>query len=519
MYLQLVFPLLWVVGAFGRPERCAYEPWGQCKRTASCPVKNNAPFKINSYHAAPSQYDGARERMKLTMEYKREQSAARQACRAAGTCPEYAYRTTEGAIPCVNGFAGAHACRNIDQVAFISMEQLDLEYNNAFNLDGNDLWAWTDPVNGEEYIIMGLMAGTSFVRISPNPETPTVVAYLPSTNGISSDWRDMKVVNNHAYIVSEATGHGLQVFDLTRLRGQTSLGVVEPDFHYTRFGNAHNIVSNEATNTVFVVGATESPLEYDTCFGGLHMLDVSEPKNPQFIGCFDEDGYVHDAQCLNYNGPDSTYTGREICFCYNENSLTIVDTRATNGPTIISRVEYAGSQYTHQGWLTEDQSVLLMDDEQDEQNNFDQRTRTYIWDVNSLSNPILRNTHFHELLSIDHNQYVNGSLTYQANYAVGLRVLRIEQSTYSLSEVAYFDVYPPEDGTNPVRFNGAWSTYPWLKSGVVPVSSIEYGLYLLRPNVVAMENDYQRHLFGEQQRTSEDMTCPKQTRPCSPDAC
>ncbi len=28
---------------------------------------------------------------------------------------------------------------------------------------------------------------------------------------VSSLWRDVKVVNDHAYIVSEASGHGLQV--------------------------------------------------------------------------------------------------------------------------------------------------------------------------------------------------------------------------------------------------------------------------------------------------------------------
>ena len=32
----------------------------------------------------------------------------------------------------------------------------------------------------------------------------------------------MKVYKNHVYIVSEATNHGLQVFDLNKLRGLES---------------------------------------------------------------------------------------------------------------------------------------------------------------------------------------------------------------------------------------------------------------------------------------------------------
>ena len=34
--------------------------------------------------------------------------------------------------------------------------------------------------------------------------------------------------------------------------------------------------------------------------GGLHMVDVSEPLKPKFVGCFDGDGYTHDAQCILY---------------------------------------------------------------------------------------------------------------------------------------------------------------------------------------------------------------------------
>jgi uncharacterized protein (TIGR03437 family) len=51
-------------------------------------------------------------------------------------------------------------------------------------------------------------------------------------------------------------------------------------------------------------------------------------------------------------------------------------------------------------------------------------------------------------------------------------------STANLQEVGYFDVYPVDD--NPA-FNGTWSNYPFFKSGVVVVSGIEQGLFVLRP--------------------------------------
>lgn len=57
------------------------------------------------------------------------------------------------------------------------------------------------------------------------------------------------------------------------------------------------------------------------CKGGLFMLDVSNPAKPVSPGCVNQDGYVHDAQCVVYNGPDAQYQGKDICFNYNEDTV------------------------------------------------------------------------------------------------------------------------------------------------------------------------------------------------------
>jgi choice-of-anchor B domain-containing protein len=141
----------------------------------------------------------------------------------------------------------------------------------------------------------------------------------------------------------------MQVFDLTRLRDLTPsppngpVERLEADAHYNEMGltSTHNIVGNEDTGFMYLVGTR-------TCVSGLHMVDVNEPKEPKFAGCFGQDGYVHDAQCVVYNGPDTKYQGREICFCYNENTLTIVDVEDKNNPTMLSREPYNNAFYTHQ---------------------------------------------------------------------------------------------------------------------------------------------------------------------------
>lgn len=83
--------------------------------------------------------------------------------------------------------------------------------------------------------------------------------------------------------------------------------------------------------------------------------------------------------------------------------------------------------------------------------------------------------------SIDHNQYVKGNHSFQANYQSGLRILDITGiADGTLTEAGYFDIYPSGDSAN---FNGAWSTYPYFASGTVIVSGIEQGLVVVKPNL------------------------------------
>jgi hypothetical protein len=205
---------------------------------------------------------------------------------------------------------------------------------------------------------------------------------------------------------------------------------------------------------------------------------VRDPARPTFAGCFDTDGYTHDSQCVTYRGPDVAYRNREICFNSNEDTLTIVDVTDKKSPRQLSRTIYPGNAYTHQGWLTDDYSLFLVDDELDEQ-KFKTKTRTHIFNVSDLDAPSITGIHEGTTTAIDHNLYILGRYAYQANYRSGLRVLDISgAATANLQEIGYFDIYPVDDQPS---FNGAWSNYPFFKSGVVVVSGIEQGLFVLRP--------------------------------------
>lgn len=400
---------------------------------------------------------------------------------------------------CEDGLADEYACNNVNLLARLTPAELLGERLN-------DIWGWTDPQTSKEYALVGLTDRVTFVDIS-TPTEPIVLGTLPESiiSGESnskaeiqhddeeegkSAWRDIKIYQNYAFVVSDGQPHGLQVFDLARLRNVQNPPVTfTEDLHYTGFGNAHNIAINEESGFAYVAGSNQAG-------GGLFILDIQEPLNPVFAGTHADStigyprqqddgsstptGYVHDTQCVMYNGPDADYAGREICFSSSETHLAIADVSDKSSTRTVGKGDYSGRRYAHQGWLTENHTYFLLDDELDESSN-GSNTTTYIWDVSDLDNPTLIGTHISELTSIDHNQYVKGNHTYQANYTTGLRILDISDiSAGSLEEVAFFDTFPPDDNA---KFDGAWSNYPFFESGIVIVSDISNGLFILEPNL------------------------------------
>ena len=186
---------------------------------------------------------------------------------------------------CQNGSAEGFACDSIDLYQNMSLSAMNATY-------ANDIWGWTDPQTGNEYALVGLSDGTAFVDIS-DPNAPVNLGKMPSATG-SSLWRDIKVYDNHAFVVADNAGnHGMQVFDLTRLRSVTNPPeTFTADANYNgvsgnRPNGSHNIAINEDSGFAYIIGS-------DDCAGGLHMVNIQTPTSPTFAGCFSSDGYTHD---------------------------------------------------------------------------------------------------------------------------------------------------------------------------------------------------------------------------------
>ncbi len=383
---------------------------------------------------------------------------------------------TEGQVDCDDGSAAAWNCSEVDIVSFLPVSDI----GGGRGVRMNDVWGWTDPENGREYAIVGRVDGTAFVDVT-DAGNPVYVGNLAMTDGARmSVWRDMKVYKDHVFIVSDGAGpHGMQVFDLRQLRDVRGAPVeFEETVHYDGIASAHNIVINEETGFAYSVGSSGGG---ETCGGGYHMIDIRDPQNPTFAGCFAHEGtgrrgtgYTHDGQCVVYHGPDSQYSGREICFGSNETALSIADVTDKDSPVGISTADYPNVAYSHQGWLTEDQRYFYMNDEGDEPRGLVDHTRTLVWDVADLDDPILVKEHFGVGESTDHNLYIRGRYMYQSNYVDGLRVLDIGDPVNPV-EVAFFDTVPFEGAGG-----GSWSNYPFFESGVIVVTSSREGLFILK---------------------------------------
>ena len=367
-----------------------------------------------------------------------------------------------GFSACQGGFAGSFPCENINLMSNIPLSEFAAQR-------GNDSWGWVDPATGKEYALMGLNNGTAFIDISA-PSSPIYLGKLPSATG-SSNWRDIKVLDNYAFIVSEADDHGMQVFDLTKLRTVSSTpATFEADALLTDFGSAHNIVINPDSQYAYAVGA-------DNFEGGPLFINIQDPLNPILEGGYAEGDYTHDAQVVTYTGPDLDYAGAELFIGSNENEIVIADITNKAEPRSIATISYADVGYTHQGWFTEDQRFFILGDELDEV-EIGTRSRSIIFDFQDLDNPQIHFEYLGPTFAIDHNGYVLGNQFYLANYTAGLRITDLSNiAAATMNEVAFFDTVPDSDDPS---FTGVWSVYPYLPSGNIIVSDIAGGLFILQ---------------------------------------
>lgn len=382
---------------------------------------------------------------------------------------------------CVNGMAGSYPCLGIDLLGRIALNGFPGAPTSASNI-----WGHTDLNTGREYALIGLRNGTGIVDITI-PTQPTVVAHIPAA---ASLWRELRAYQTYdavarrwrayAYIVTEASGQGVQIVDLSNLPLSATLvgtynGVSRVHtIHLDNTTYDTNVSLNGSPARAILQGANVNN-------GAFRLLDLSNPTNPTLLkDAPSGTQYVHDGttlvitdtrtvDCYQQQNPCTIYVD------YNENTVDLWDITNAANPYRISTTPYSGSRYTHSGWWTEDKRYLFIQDELDEY-YLGHNTRVRTLDIANLRAPVISGTWNGPTRAIDHNGYTIGSRYYMSNYQRGLTILNIANPN-ALVQEAFFDSYPT--GNN-AAFNGAWGTYPYFPSGNVAISDIEGGFFLVR---------------------------------------
>lgn len=362
--------------------------------------------------------------------------------------------TANGAAPF--GPTTTFASSGVQMLSWITLGQLSPTATN-----GADCWGYTSP-SGREYALVAHSQGTTFVDLT-NPGAPVILTEL---SGPTNLWRDVKVYSHYAYVVTEGSGSGVQVVDLSDIdNGNITLVNTIATGGSTR---THNVAIDEVSGYLYRCGGAGN---------GLRFYDLTNPALPVYVGSWSS-RYTHDAQVVTYT--TGIYAGKQIAFCCGglnngnlNTGLQIVDVTDKTTPVLLGEVVYPNGEYSHQGWLSEDRQYFFLNDEGDE-GNLNLPTTTFVFDVSNLSTPSLATTFTNGNAAIGHNLYVKGNLLYEANYRSGVRIFDITNPLLP-TETAFFDTYPGSDSAN---FNGLWNVYPYFPSGIFIGSDFERGLFV-----------------------------------------
>jgi choice-of-anchor B domain-containing protein len=399
---------------------------------------------------------------------------------------------SHSAANCVNGFAASFACNNIDLVAHVALSDFSFRPNA-----GNDIWGHVDLNTNKEYAIMGILNGVAVFDLT-NPESPKEI---DSISGLNSSWRDVKVYQYfdedlkiwqaYAYVTIDNASDYVSIIDLNQLPNSVSLVTKDRavsqahNVYISNIDYALNIPLNEATPTLQLVGAPRNG-SYKQSF---LSYSLANPKVLTALTPGDNltNDYTHDGTSLRIDDArkdtDCGNNGKtcEIFVDFNEQEIKIWNVTTPGQEKELSQIKYTdvapAHQYVHSGWWSEDKRYIFAHDEFDE-SRAGINTTLRIFDLQSLTSPTLAGIWTGPTTAIDHNGFVRGNRYYMSNYTRGLTILDITNAS-TPQEVGFFDTYSASDSST---YSGAWGVYPFLPSGLILVSDINGGMFVLRDN-------------------------------------
>lgn len=346
-------------------------------------------------------------------------------------------------------FTVAQSSSNLSLVGSFEYNNTGVDINGSYYPNqANDIWGYVSP-DGIEYALVGTMSGFSVVSLA-DPANPVEMFFIEGTYSV---WRDIKVWNNYAYVVSDGTSEGLLIVDLSDMSGETYTYTTLDNNEDYMFTKAHNIFIDEfgkgyafGGNVVAGGSQNDGALIFDVT-----QTDLSTNTLPTNLGHVDQ-FYLHDGMVRG-----DTLWGAAI---YEGRFYAVDVSDPTNTAVFNGGLAYHATpnEFAHNCWISDDGNTLFTTDEV---------SGAYVasYDVSDLSNiyELDRIQSSPDLGTvIPHNTHVMGDFLVTSYYRDGVVV---HDATYPnlMVEVAHYDSYIGEgDG-----FGGCWGAYPWLPSGLI----------------------------------------------------
>ena len=309
-----------------------------------------------------------------------------------------------------------------------------------------------------------------------NPDAPV---NLQQITGLTSRWREIKIYKNYAYVTTEATGSGLQIFDLSALPMPIVVSTATKvyaggDSILTNIQRIHALHIDTAKGFCYLFGGNSviTPIggSATNTNGIAVVLDIkTDPWNPKFVGQSPSMGnfnrnYIHDG----YVRGDTLFAGHVY-----EGIFAIIDFRNKKAPVIVN-TQTTPTNFNHNTWLSDDSKTLFTTDE---------NGGSYLaaYDVSTPSNIryLDKIRTVGGTAPIVHNVHIVNDFAVTSWYAEGITIVDAHRPE-NLIQVGQYDTYPL---TN-TGFVGCWGVYPFLPSGNLICSNITDSLYVLTPQYV-----------------------------------
>jgi choice-of-anchor B domain-containing protein len=325
--------------------------------------------------------------------------------------------------------------------------QSQINFDHITNENSSNVWGFSK--NGREYAIVGTRDGTTIVDLTI-PTNPVELFHIDGNNSI---WREPKVWNNYAYVVTEGGG-GLLIINLNNLPNSAPhtfwTGGTLPNGSSYSFNTGHDLFTDN-NGYLYLTGSNT--------YNGLVILNLNaNPTNPPIVGTWNQQ-YVHDGFARN----DTVWTANindgvfRVFNASNKNNLVTLASQATT------------DNFTHNTALSDNGHYLFTTDESTN-GGIDSYNVTDLSDIQRLD-------HFATTQGTVHNCYFDNNFLVCSYYQAGVKVFDVTHPEL-IVEVASYDTSPNYSG---LGYEGCWGVYPYLPSGMILASDQQEGLYILQP--------------------------------------